>query len=372
VSRSRRFSTLVLVAGTSVLALLAAEILLRSTTPATFGQASNTRQLAWLVDDPVLAFANRPGFENAVVRINRHGFRGAELSSDDRKLRRIVFLGDSSTFGIWLDAAEDDPRGKRLRFTGYPVEFAQLLEQEGRRDLEVVNAGVVGYTSSHALRLFVTKVLPLEPDIVVLRFGVNEHKLSKPDSGRRVVEPESPWRREALYRFANWRLMRLVLRAYRMAPWLRRGGDPTYFVAPDRFEADLRRFVELAREHRFQLLLLDYPLRPLAWGEHPHHAKVYRPSGQTSLAEFHQVHARYQAVVRSVAAREGIPLLATGEEFGARVEPLFGDLDFVHPNAHGARVLAKLLREQLGLLGWIPEPAESDGPGALGPPAATP
>jgi hypothetical protein len=80
------------------------------------------------VDDPVLAFANRPGFENAAVRINRHGFRGAELSSDDRKLRRIVFLGDSSTFGIWLNGAEGDPSGKRLRYTGYPVEFAQLLE----------------------------------------------------------------------------------------------------------------------------------------------------------------------------------------------------------------------------------------------------
>jgi len=353
--RSRTLALAGLAVGSTALALLGAEIVLRWTTPETFGQTPNERQYSWLVDDPILGFANRPDFTHPELRINRLGFRGAEMAPPGSGMRRIVCLGDSSTFGLRLDGVPGEPEKKRRRFDNYSDELARLLGEEGRSDVEVVNAGVIGYTSSHGLRLLVTRVLALEPAVVTVRFGLNDHKIVSPRSGRRIQEPDRFWLREPLYRFAGWRLMRLGLRAYRSATWLRPGGDPIYWVAPARFAADLRRFAELARQHRFHLLFIDYPLRPLDWGEHPHDVRVYRPAGQASLADFHALHARYQALLQSVATEEGVPLLRTRDAFGRRADPLFGEWDFVHPNERGARELARLLLAKLAALDWLPE-----------------
>ena len=149
--------------------------------------------------------------------------------------------------------------------------------------------------------------------------------------------------------------------------WLRPNESPrTAEWIRERFERNLRRFAEISRERGFHLLLLDYPLRPLAWGEHPHHARVYRASGHATLAGFHRTHARYQAVVSRVAQEEGVALLETRRVFARRDNPLYGEWDFVHPNALGATELARLVLDELVALGWVHLPSTTSGesPGA--------
>jgi lysophospholipase L1-like esterase len=345
--------------------LLVGELALRISTPETWGQVPNSDRSPWLVDDPILAFANRPGSEYASFRINEYGFRGPELSEGAR-VQRIACLGDSSTFGLWLDGAADDLEHPWIRFEGYPQELTRLLAEQDVRGVEVVNAGVQGYTSSHGLRQLVTRVLPLAPHVVITRFGLNDHKSVDPRSGRRIVEPDTALRRGLLYGFESWRLARLVLRAWRSSEWLRPTGPRVLRVDPQRFERNLRRFAAISRESGFHLLLLDYPLRPLAWGEHPHNARVYRPSGHVTLADFHRIHARYQALVRRVAHEEGVALLETRRVFARRDDPLYGEWDFVHPNALGAAELARLVLDELVALGWVHLPLSTPGasPGA--------
>src|SRR5437899_11365560 len=68
---------------------------------------------AWMTYDPKLGMANVPGFTaphprigvtpaHGRLAINAQGFRGPPLRAGHPALR-IVCLGDSSTFGIWLE-----------------------------------------------------------------------------------------------------------------------------------------------------------------------------------------------------------------------------------------------------------------------------
>ena len=101
----RTLAPVPLVLASVLVALLVGELALRISTPETWGQVANADRSPWLVDDPILAFANRPGGEYASFRINEYGFRGPELSEGAR-VQRIACLGDSSTFGLWLDGAD--------------------------------------------------------------------------------------------------------------------------------------------------------------------------------------------------------------------------------------------------------------------------
>jgi lysophospholipase L1-like esterase len=348
----RHLRTPALVLVSVLVALLAAELVLRASTPETWGQGGSSPLTPWIVDDPILGLANRPGVEYPSFRVNEHGFRGPALSADE-SVTRIACLGDSSTFGLWLDGASDNSEDSWIRFEGYPQELAGLLTERSIAGVEVLNAGVAGYTSSHGLRQLITRVLPLAPRVVIVRFGLNDHKLTSARSGRRIVESGSALGRWFLYGFADWRLARLGFRAWRSFEWLRPDGPDVPRVAPERFERNLQRFAELSRERGFHLLFVDYPLRPLAWGEHPHFKRVYGPSGHGSLAGFHAVHARYQGITRRVAAEEGVAFLETGHAFARRSEPLHGEWDFVHPNERGSVVLAQLVLDELVDRGWI-------------------
>jgi lysophospholipase L1-like esterase len=339
-------------------ALLVTEGLLRIATSDRFGQTPFPGDHNWMAEDPILGFANRPDFVHHAFATNGRGFRGPPVRTDDPAETRIVCLGDSGTFGVWLDESEGPMRSKRIRYDNYPEELGRVLAERGYAS-EVVNAGVVGYTAAHGLRLLRARILDLEPDIVTFRFGLNDHKVTAANSGRLVAEPESGFLRRALYGFSDWRLLRLGLAAWRRADWVRPGadGEMVRMASPRQFEAVLRRVAALSRERGFDLLFVDYPLRPEAWGEHPHYAKVYRRAGHSDLASFHELHRRYQEVVRRVAAEEGVARFESADLLSDRADPGFGLLDFVHPNRRGAQLLAVGLADFFEASGWLPAPA---------------
>src|SRR6185295_13489173 len=89
----------------------------------------------WIAYDPILVRKNMPGFvyEPLGVRINRHGFRGEEIRAEKPPgAVRIFCLGDSTTFGIWLERP-----GERRADTSYPAELERLLVEAGDRHVEV-------------------------------------------------------------------------------------------------------------------------------------------------------------------------------------------------------------------------------------------
>ncbi|NLH49166.1 MAG: hypothetical protein GX444_11250 [Myxococcales bacterium] len=100
------------------------------------------------------------------ITINSLGLRGREIApAPPPGIVRLVCLGDSHTFG-WRVA--DDQT--------FPVALEQLLNRDGRfpRPIEVVNAGVPGYSSFQGARFLRQTVLPLQPRAVILAYGSND------------------------------------------------------------------------------------------------------------------------------------------------------------------------------------------------------
>ena len=76
----------------------------------------------------------------------------------------IVFFGDSITFGYGVDTETESffSRINRIMQTGM------------YGDVRVVNAGVSGDDTSEAIRRVTTDVTALNPDIVIIAFGLND------------------------------------------------------------------------------------------------------------------------------------------------------------------------------------------------------
>ena len=96
---------------------------------------------------------------------NQLGYRGPEIDIPKPKGRfRIVALGGSTTYSTGTSAEES-----------YPALLQSILRDDyGYSNVEVINAGVSGYTSWEALASFAFRILELEPDLLIYYGGVND------------------------------------------------------------------------------------------------------------------------------------------------------------------------------------------------------
>ncbi|MDD5255175.1 MAG: SGNH/GDSL hydrolase family protein [Candidatus Omnitrophica bacterium] len=141
---------------------------------------------------------------------NSEGFRDREFSPEkEAGVFRIVCMGDSVTFGWPVPIDETYPnileRFMRERFAG--------------RKIEVINAGVPGYTSFQGLMLLEKKVLGYRPDLLIVYYGIND----KAGAYRQDKEaPRAPrWLADAenfLYRFQFYKFFNRVALRLRYPP----------------------------------------------------------------------------------------------------------------------------------------------------------
>ena len=99
------------------------------------------------------------------VSINAQGFRGPDFAREKPPATfRIVCIGDSWTFGANVDQPDT-----------YPQRLAEIL---GRRypgvKFEVLNLGVMGYSSRQGLELLQRNLAGLQTDLLLIGFGMND------------------------------------------------------------------------------------------------------------------------------------------------------------------------------------------------------
>ncbi|MEM1451289.1 MAG: GDSL-type esterase/lipase family protein [Planctomycetota bacterium] len=99
------------------------------------------------------------------AEINGLGLRGPEPDPalDGDAGLRVVCLGDSFTFG-W--GVEDDET--------YPVQLERALDAEMDTPVEVINCGLPGYNTWQEGRVFDVLVRPMQPDVVVIGWYLND------------------------------------------------------------------------------------------------------------------------------------------------------------------------------------------------------
>ena len=110
------------------------------------------------------------------VRLNSMGFRSEEWGPRSARAFRILYIGDSLTFGYGIDYEKT-----------FPCRTARILsEKAGGIPIETCNAGVPGYSSFQGLKVLERLCDAVRPDAVVWEFGYNDRRLAnlEPDSDR--------------------------------------------------------------------------------------------------------------------------------------------------------------------------------------------
>jgi lysophospholipase L1-like esterase len=125
-------------------------------------EEDRTRLLRSFIPKIPASLRDNPVWE---VKTNSAGFREDELPTEKSPSAfRIICLGDSWTFGANVDQE-----------AAYPERLRALIEQEfPDAGLELLNLGVLGYSSYQGLELLKRVVLDLEPDLLLIGFAMND------------------------------------------------------------------------------------------------------------------------------------------------------------------------------------------------------
>lgn len=196
---------------------------------------------------------NTPGMRKVergiAYEINSLGFRGSPVeAAKPPGTVRVVCLGDSSTFGFLNREGEC-----------YPRLLGECLSRRGAgARYEVVNAGVSGYTTLQQAIALKLKVLPLDPDVVVIQCGHNNRSMAAGTDRSGLYRAAGPLERWA----PRSGLLRLLSKA---AGRLGRARGPGAFDPAEglrNVRGDLSLMIDVCRQHGARVIVL-------AWGQQP-------------------------------------------------------------------------------------------------------
>jgi len=254
---------------------------------------------------------------------------------------RVLCLGDSNTYGLWLP-----------REDAYPQQLEALWnERVASPKLEVVNLGFPGTNSSRLVRDLPRLLETFDPDILILLVGVNDFwTLPFPIDEAKEARPQKSFlaRHSLVYR------LYYLIRRGRVADKVEIAMDPKGslavgarhkarvgnlefdmgFVKAEEglwgdgvaLKENLRRLIEQARASETRLYLLNYPS-----------SKFFYPAANQAITE---TALETQAPLIDLAAIFA-PICPDGE----CPDTLFPD---GHPKASGYAIVAQAILERLG------------------------
>jgi len=268
------------------------------------------------------------------IALNSQGYRSSEFSNaKPSSTVRVVCVGDSWTFGMNVD--QDLTYPSRLA--------ARWREARPGMPVEVLNVGVLGYSSFQGLQLLNARVLDLHPDIVAIGFGMNDSEVAgyrdrdmvtttPPRLATRVAERAKDLE---FYKLLNYFALTLRFHPKSTGDYLReqalaRGSghvdydaiEPYVRVSPQDYEQNMREMVRLAQKQGAHVVLLDNEL----WPESPYRPILQKISADTRVPLVDSLRIVADArgkMERDLEARLG---LAGADQVGAVPPVLSGPL----------------------------------------------
>lgn len=261
-----------------------------------------------------------------LANFNSLGLRGPEPQPAPA---RVVCLGDSVTFG-W--GVSDQ--------AAYPAVLAQSLGP----GVDVVNSGMPRWNSCDLLDLYVTRLIPLQPRVLVVMAGwddvVYELPVASPD-----YATEHPLLTAAGESFGFGRVIGAVVRrfeqSHRPQEVLRdreTAPDSVHWERLDEYERIMTSLVQLAQANGSQPVLVTLPhfLRPeLTESEKRTLLPQLLARPDLSYGAWRRMVTGVNARIRKVAAAHTVPLADC-----ANAVPSRDFLDLCHLNEEGNRALA--------------------------------
>jgi len=267
---------------------------------------------------------------------NSRGFPGPDPAiPKPADAYRALFLGDSCTFQgyPWLAA-------ERMRALGIP---------EGKR-AEAVSMAVPGYTSLQGRRAAEAYGLEVEPDVVFVFFGWNDHWAAyrEIDSRKTLSPPGGGLARCAAVVLEHSRLAQAAAWFSTHVVHVERPLELPR-VLPDEYRANLDAIRGLFAARSIPVVFVTAPTTFYTVGVPP---KLVEDRFAASAEEAIRLHREYNAIVRAVAAGPGAILLDLEAECAASPElPTWFLNDGVHFSPAGrewiAGRIATLVRDRV-------------------------
>jgi len=289
--------------------------------------------------DPNLFWRLRPSqeissrfFEGETISVNSHGLRNREIAPKSDKIR-IVALGNSCTFG-W---------GMKENQT-YARQLEKLINADvSLPNVEIINAGIPGYSSLQGQRFFISDIINLQPDIIMLMFGWNDQWAAAENITDRNQQMPSQFiidLQNTLSRLKIYRLMRKIVLWTTEKPLeetLHKDEPITYRVSVNEFYQNEAVICDTAKNQNIRVLLLTSPIPAL---------EKYYPPGRKS--PMHDYHEAYNMQSRLLATNTKTPLVDLARIFD-EYDDLFDNatIDPIHFNSKGHRVAATAIYEYL-------------------------
>lgn len=234
--------------------------------PAGFAQWCATYDAQWsnlvtqiFVPDPAGATLPRPKassqtrFFDSRICINSLGFRGKEVSHDNGDAYRIVALGESTTFGMTLNQSD--------------LPWPELLEQiirerlQPQRPVEIINAGIPGWTLEANVGRLAKEILPLHPNMIISYHGYNGFSMIQgvvPLSNR-LKPPAYRSRPLKLLADCEYRLA-LMNAVKREQALLAMGASSLAHPLRTRYAEAYRQLIQSAQTNNIRLVLANYSM----------------------------------------------------------------------------------------------------------------
>lgn len=307
---SRRAARLGLSIVVVLVALAGGEGLLRALDLPRFDACQATADYA--VPDDELGFKGEAHGTVAGVPLNSLGLRGAEPAAAPVGAPRILFVGDSTCFGLGVSDADT-----------FGVAAARRLSGSGADGAVQAWLGAFPGYSSYQSAILLERLLPFEPDLVVLYVGARNDG----DRHRYFPDDAIPARRARLH--AGWHRVRLLRaveaaadRVYKSVLRKLRPPESRARVPLPAFRHNLEHMALLAREAGVPLLVVLPPISPRFAEDEP------------------QVQA-YRDALRAFSASFDLPTVSVDARFAAEPEGDVFFADHYHLTARGHAIVAE-------------------------------
>lgn len=264
---------------------------------------------------------------------NQDGFIGPRLSKERTPgTMRVACLGDSCT------QIGDPP---------YSAIVRERLNEQLSVPVEVLNAGIIGYSTEQGLARLERDVLPYRPDLVTLYFGWNDHWFMNRVTDEAIERAESrSWRwvdsvgwsrvvQLGLYGAHYWHEHKLW--KISKQPYVAR-------VSLDRYQSNLKRMIELIRRSSGRPVLVT-AATDMTESTPATDFTCLLDMGHTGYDTPRALHDAYVEATRAVARETRTPLIDAAQLIDGRSELFM--TDHIHFNAEGTAAFAEIMADAL-------------------------
>jgi lysophospholipase L1-like esterase len=314
-------------------------------------EATMKRRTPRFIQHHYLNYALSPTYNRGGTHHNRNGYRKPNFRiKKPKETFRIATIGGSTTYTEFVGKDKNT----------YPARLEYELKKKGYSNVEVVNAGVPGYTSWESLINFEFRVLDLDPDMVIIYQNVNDvhARLVDPalyrgdNSGYRKPwdVPETPW-------YEHISIVRVILRLTGHSENIRGIESLTQLKAPVHgkyrsksrrlkknrpvyYERNIQNMIAIAKANGVRVLLATWAYN----GEK--HDYISRDYYQKAVAEHNEI-------MKSLGRKHHVPVYDFADEMpGAECRKCWKDGR--HVTRQGAAKKARLFAEFIDEARLIP------------------